>query len=103
MLAMMLRLAGHEARAAYDGPAALQAVADFTPEVVFLDIGLPGMDGYAVARRLRQTPGLGGVVLVAMTGYGDDEDRQRSRAAGFDHHLVKPAEPEAVEAILRSG
>jgi signal transduction histidine kinase/DNA-binding response OmpR family regulator len=91
-LATLLRLAGHETRVAHDGPEALGTAADFRPQVVVLDIGLPGMDGYEVARRLRADPKLGMVVLVAVTGYGRDRDRQRSREAGFDHHLVKPVE-----------
>jgi CheY-like chemotaxis protein len=103
MLALMLQLAGHDARAAFDGPSALAVAAGFIPEVVFLDIGMPGMDGYAVAHRLRETPGLENVVLVAMTGFNDPEDRQRARDAGFDHYLVKPADPEEVAKILRRG
>ena len=73
------------------------AAETFRPEIVFLDIGLPGMDGYDVARRLRQEPALAGLLLVALTGYGQDEDRRRSREAGFDHHLVKPVEPDALQ------
>jgi CheY-like chemotaxis protein len=97
----MLRITGHEVHTAHDGPAALAAAHRFRPEVVLLDIGLPGMSGYEVARRLRQDVGTGGVMLVAMTGYGQDEDRRRAREAGFDHHLVKPAAPTAVADLLR--
>jgi CheY-like chemotaxis protein len=68
--------------------------------VVFLDIGMPGMDGYEVARRLRQTPGLGKTVLAALTGWGQQEDRRRTAEAGFDHHLVKPPEPQLLESLL---
>ena len=89
-LATLVRLAGHEARVAHDGPAALEAAAAFRPQVVVLDIGLPGLTGYEVARRLRADPDLSGASLVAVTGYGRDEDRERARQAGFDHHLVKP-------------
>ncbi len=73
---------------------------DYTPDVVFLDIGMPGMDGYEVARRLRQQPGLENVVLAALTGWGQQEDRRRTAEAGFNHHLVKPPEPKAVESVL---
>jgi CheY-like chemotaxis protein len=100
-LALLLRLAGHEVLTAADGLQALEAAASFAPEVVFLDIGLPrGLDGYEVARRLRHLPGGREAVLVALTGYGQADDLARSRAAGFDHHLVKPAEPEAVYRLL---
>src|SRR5947208_1844527 len=73
---------------------------DFQPGMVFLDIGMPGMDGYEAARRLRGDPRLRGVVLVALTGWGQDEDRRRSREAGFDHHMVKPVEPAALMELL---
>jgi signal transduction histidine kinase/ActR/RegA family two-component response regulator len=100
-LALLLRLEGHEVRTAYDGPSALQAAVVHRPEVVLLDIGLPqGMDGYEVARRLRRQEGLEGVLLVAVTGYGQDEDRRRSREAGFDAHLVKPVELEEIRLQL---
>jgi CheY-like chemotaxis protein len=99
-LAMLVRLAGQEVRVAYDGPTALLIAEAFRPQVVFLDIGMPGMDGYAVARRLREDPELMPAVLVAMTGWGQEEDRRRSLQAGFDHHLVKPAEPAELEQML---
>jgi len=99
-LGMLLELQGHEVRVASSGVAALEITKAFTPDVVFLDIGMPGMDGYEVARRLRQQPSLGNVVLAALTGWGQKEDRRRTTAAGFDHHLVKPPEPRAVEAVL---
>ncbi len=70
------------------------------PEVVLLDIGLPGMDGYEVASRLRATPGLAGLRLVAVTGYGQESDRRRARLAGFDHHLVKPVDLDRLRALL---
>jgi CheY-like chemotaxis protein len=99
-LAVLLRLEGHEVRVAHDGPAALAAVEADPPDLVFLDIGMPVMNGYDVARRLRRRPGLGGLVLVAVTGWGQEEDRRRSREAGFDHHLVKPVEPDALHPLL---
>jgi signal transduction histidine kinase len=99
-LAMLLKVEGHEVRTASDGPAALDVAATFRPEVVFLDLGLPRMDGYEVARRLRAQPNAAGVLLVALTGYGQEEDRRRSEEAGFDAHLIKPADPEAVQQLL---
>jgi CheY-like chemotaxis protein len=101
MLALMLRLGGHDARTAYDGESALATAISFVPEVAFLDLNLPGMSGYELARRLRPEPTLDRLILVAMTGFGDDEDRQRTREAGFDHHLVKPADPQVVEKLFR--
>jgi PAS domain S-box-containing protein len=99
-LAMLLELHGHEVRVAYSGMAALEMTKTYTPGVVFLDIGMPGMDGYEVARRLRQQPGLGNVVLAALTGWGQQADRRRTAEAGFNHHLVKPPEPQAIENVL---
>jgi signal transduction histidine kinase/DNA-binding response OmpR family regulator len=99
-LALLLRLAGHEVCVAHDGPTAVALAADFGPQLVLLDIGLPGMDGYAVARRLRAQPNAHKTLLVALTGYGQEEDVRRSREAGFDHHLVKPADPEALATVF---
>jgi CheY-like chemotaxis protein len=100
-LALLLRLWGHEARTAHDGATALEVARAFRPEVVLLDIGLPGgLDGFQVGRRLRAEPGLGEVLLVALTGYGQEEDRRRSQAAGFDHFLVKPVGPAELERLL---
>jgi CheY-like chemotaxis protein len=99
-LALGFGAIGHEVRLAQDGLSALETAAEFHPEVVLLDIGLPGMDGYEVGRRLRATTGPEGIVLVALTGYGQEEDRQRAREAGFDHHLVKPITPDAILAAL---
>ena len=98
-LAILLEALGHEVQVAYDGPSALEKAVDFRPDVVLLDIGLPGLNGYEVAKRIRQ-PSLKNMVLVAMTGYGLDADRQRSQDAGFDHHLVKPADFGEVQKIL---
>ncbi|HJT75642.1 MAG TPA: ATP-binding protein, partial [Gemmataceae bacterium] len=102
-VALLLRTRGHEVRTAHDGAAALQAAEAFRPEVVLLDIGLPRMDGYEVARRLRDQVGLHEALLVALTGYGRDEDRRRAEEAGFDAHLVKPADPAALQAVLNAG
>ncbi len=99
-LAMLLRLQGHEVRVAYSGIEALEMTKTYSPDMVYLDIGMPGMDGYQVARRLRQQPGLEKVVLAALTGWGQQEDRRRTAEAGFDHHLVKPPEPKALESVL---
>ncbi len=101
-LAALLRLGGMEVRVVQDGPSALEAARAFRPEVVLLDIGLPGMDGYEVARRLRVQPLTRDAVLVAVTGYGRDEDRLLSRQAGFDYHLVKPVDLATLQAVLAS-
>ena len=99
-VAMLLRAFGHEARVAHDGASAMQAALEFLPEVVLLDIGLPVTNGYQVAKWIRQEPALKDVVLVALTGYGQESDLQRSREAGFDHHLVKPVDFAKIECIL---
>ncbi|MEX2306116.1 MAG: ATP-binding protein [Pirellulales bacterium] len=101
-LAMLLRVSGHDVRMAHDGPAALEAALDYRPDVALMDIGLPGLDGFEVAKRMRQQPILQKAVLVAMTGYGTESDRQRSQEAGFDHYLVKPVQFEKVQEILAS-
>jgi PAS domain S-box-containing protein len=101
-MTMLLNLHGYVARAAYRGEDALDVAADLRPHAVLLDIGLPGMDGYEVAERLRALPELAGAMLIAMTGYGQAEDRARSAAAGFSHHLVKPVDLETLHALLRS-
>jgi PAS domain S-box-containing protein len=99
-LATLLRLQGQNVQVAYDGPAALAAAEGFRPELVFLDIGMPGMDGYEVARRLRRQPENEKTLLVALTGWGQKEDRQRSKEAGFDHHLTKPAGAQTLRELL---
>ncbi len=99
-LAMLLRLMGNEVHASYDGPSALEAAAAFGPDVVLMDIGLPGMSGHEVARRLREQPGLDKVVLVAVTGWGHEEDRRLAREAGFDSHMVKPIDVNALQELL---
>ena len=99
-MAMLLELGGHAVRTAADGEQALLAAAEFVPEVVILDIGLPLLDGYEVARRMRKMPQLHEVLLVAVSGYGQREDRAAALAAGFDHHFVKPADPELIAACI---
>ncbi len=99
-LAMLLRLYGHDVKVSHTGPAALQAVPVHRPDVVLLDLGLPGMDGYEVARRLREQGEFEKVPLLAMTGYGQEADRERTKEAGFNHHLVKPIDPEKLQDLL---
>jgi two-component system CheB/CheR fusion protein len=99
-LSGLMRRQGHEVRIAHDGHQAIEVASTFLPELGLVDIGLPGMTGLEVAQRLRQLPGFDRVVLVAMTGYGQPEDRRRSAEAGFDHHLVKPVPPEQIQKIL---
>jgi CheY-like chemotaxis protein len=99
-LAMLLQLDGHEVHIAHDGPAALAAAGEFAPQVVMLDIGLPGLDGYGVARALREQPGTRDILLVAISGYGQEEDRQLSHEAGFDYHFVKPIDFLEVRRVL---
>ena len=101
-LCMLLQLWGHEARCAFDGRQALDVVEAFEPDVVLLDIGLPGMSGYDLAARMRERPTLREVTLIAVTGYGQEEDRRRVRAAGFDHHLVKPVDPDTLERLMNT-
>jgi two-component system CheB/CheR fusion protein len=101
-IALLFELNGHHVRMAHDGPAALEIAYSFHPQVIVLDIGLPGMDGYEVARRLRSEAQMQSVNLIALTGYGQSEDRQRSIAAGFNHHLVKPVDPEVLQTLIAS-
>jgi CheY-like chemotaxis protein len=97
---MLLKASGHDVRTAHDGLSAVETAIAYRPNVVLLDIGLPGLNGYEVARRLRQHPNLKNTVLIALTGYGQDTDRQASKQAGFDHHLVKPARFDQLNKIL---
>ena len=96
MLELALSLEGHQVRLAFDGYDAVEAAAEFQPDAVVLDIGLPRMNGYEAARGIRRIPGLGGVLIIAATGYGQDIDREKSRDAGFDLHLVKPIDLDAL-------
>ncbi|CAN5122846.1 hypothetical protein BH11PSE11_BH11PSE11_24190 [soil metagenome] len=100
MLSTVLTMNGHVSQIAHDGYQALEAVREFRPEVAFLDIGMPGMNGYETAIALRKIPGLEHVILVALTGWGSENDRAKSQAAGFNHHLTKPAELAAVTRLL---
>ncbi|HZH06601.1 MAG TPA: ATP-binding protein, partial [Lautropia sp.] len=100
-LAELLALKGHETRAVTQSKAALQLATEFEPEVVLLDIGLPEIDGFELARLLRQMPHTRNSLLVAVTGYGQPEDRKATSAAGFDHHLVKPVSLRQIEELLR--
>lgn len=101
-LTALLSLKGHDARMAHDGHEALQQAEQFHPDVVFLDIGMPTLDGHETAKIIRQQPWGKQMVLVALTGWGQTEDRRRSKDAGFNHHMVKPADPAAVEKLLAS-
>jgi CheY-like chemotaxis protein len=99
-LTMLLGLWGHDVQSAADGPTAVETAAAHRPDVVLLDISLPGMSGYEVADRLRANPDLRDTVLVAMTGYGQAEDKKETRRAGFSLHLVKPVEPDMLQKLL---
>lgn len=99
-LAMLLRMQGHDVQIAHDGLTALELAGKLLPELIFLDLGMPRMDGYEVARRMRQQPEFEHVVLAALTGWGQKEDRLRSAEAGFDYHLVKPVEMKDIERVL---
>lgn len=99
-LSTLLTLQGHEVKVVYSGSEALDVVTSFLPHIVLLDIGMPFMDGYEVSRRLRRMPGLESTVLVALTGWGQDDDRRKSAEVGFDHHLMKPLEMSVLQAIL---
>jgi CheY-like chemotaxis protein len=98
----LLRAWGHEVRTLYDGQSVISIVAEYQPDVVLLDIGIPKISGYDLARQLRQSESSRHIVLVAFTGYGQDDDRRRVREAGFDHHLLKPLEAESLEKIIDS-
>jgi CheY-like chemotaxis protein len=100
MLGMLLSAAGHEVTVEYDAAGAIERSHILHPQVCLLDIGLPDMDGYALAHRLRTTPGLEQATLIAITGYGQDEARKKSTAAGFDHHLVKPIDTAKLLALF---
>jgi two-component system CheB/CheR fusion protein len=97
---MLLELQGYTVQTAVDGPSGIGTALKFKPEAILLDIGLPGMDGYEVARRLRQMPETEKTLLIALSGYGQMEDRRKSKEAGFDHHLVKPANAAQLQTLI---
>ncbi len=99
-IAMLLRALGQQVKVVFSGPAAVETAEEYQPNIVLLDIGLPGMSGFDVARRLRQMRSLDGVRLIALTGYGQDEDKQRAQEAGFDQFLVKPVGLDALRTLL---
>jgi CheY-like chemotaxis protein len=99
-LRLLLELLGHDVRVAYTGRAGLAIAREWVPDVVVCDIGLPELDGYGVARELRHTSATASTHLIALTGYGQEEDRRRSLEAGFDVHLTKPAEPELLQKLI---
>jgi len=99
-LAQLLTLSGHDARTAGDGSQAMRVAQEFHPEVVFCDLGLPGMNGFDLAKELRTLPFGRDIVLAALTGYGQPSDREKTARAGFDAHLVKPVDPSVIESFL---
>jgi len=101
-LALLLRLSAGEVRVAHSGQEALELLGGYRPDVALLDIGMPGMSGYELAARIRRRPELQPIVLIALTGWGQDDDRRRSHEAGFDHHLVKPVAPRTLQSLLGS-
>ena len=101
-LAMFLKIKGYEVGTAYDGEQAVEAAEALRPDVALLDIGMPNLDGYDACRRIRQQPWGQGMFLIALTGWGQEEDRRRTEEAGFDQHLVKPVDPAALMKLLAS-
>jgi CheY-like chemotaxis protein len=99
-MAALIDMMGGASRVAHDGGEALRLVPEIEPQLVLLDIGLPGMDGYEVARRLRQLPQTRKALFIALTGYGQKEDRAQAAAAGFQHHFIKPADPRAIHSVI---
>jgi CheY-like chemotaxis protein len=100
MYRMLIELSGHEVLVAENGVRGLEMLKSARPDIALVDIGLPGMDGYEIARRFRAEPDGHRVLLVALTGYGSSTDRDRSRQAGFDLHLLKPVDPQALKSLL---
>ena len=103
MMRVLLRGQGYEVKLAYTGHEAIEVAGGFRPEVVLLDLDLPGMDGYEVASRLRREECYRDATIIAVSGYGQEEDRRRSKEAGFDHHLVKPLDHDALLSLLSAG
>ena len=97
---MILRAMGHDVRVAHDGAEALEIAAAFQPEAALVDLGMPNMNGYLLARRLREWRWTRNAVLIAVTGWGGERERERAKDAGFDHHLLKPAQPEQIAELL---
>jgi CheY-like chemotaxis protein len=102
-IAMLLKILGCEVRTARGGPSALKALTEFSPEFALIDIGLPGIDGFELARRIRKMTAFKNIILIAQTGWGSDEDRKESRQAGFNYHLIKPLDFQVLEMILTGG
>ncbi|HVL57348.1 MAG TPA: response regulator [Burkholderiaceae bacterium] len=100
LLAELLAMTGHDIRIAADGPAAIATALEFDPDIVLCDIGLPGMDGYEVARELRRLPRGESMTLAALTGYGEESARAEAARAGFDEHLMKPVDPTYLESFI---
>jgi len=100
-LQLLLQLAGHEVRTATSGTRALEVAATFLPDVALLDLEMPELNGFDVARRIREAPWGKRIVLIALTGWGHEEDRRRTAEAGFDHHLTKPIPPDAIDELIR--
>jgi CheY-like chemotaxis protein len=96
----LLEILGQQTHKAHEGNAAIQAAADYQPDLIFMDIGLPGISGHEAAARIRKDLGMSGVYMVALSGYGTEEDRRKSMYAGFDTHLVKPLDPTLLPGIL---
>lgn len=101
-LAMMLDILGQETRQAHDGQAAVHAAAEYQPDIIFMDIGLPVISGHEAAQKIRKELGMGGVYMIALSGYGTEDDRKRSLAAGFNTHMVKPLDPSMLPGLLAS-
>jgi CheY-like chemotaxis protein len=96
----LLTLSGHQVQTAHEGHAAVRIALSFRPEFIFMDLGMPGLDGFAAAQRLRREPGFDAVRIIAVTAYGTEDDRRRSREAGFDQHYLKPIDPRFLESLL---
>jgi two-component system CheB/CheR fusion protein len=101
-LRLLLQIWGYDVMVALDGVEALTVARQYQPDIVLLDLGLPGLDGVEVARQLRREPGLAQALLVAVTGHSGDQERRRTRAAGCDHHLIKPVDPQRLKTLLEA-
>ena len=100
VLALTLRVLGNDVKTAYDGLSAIEVASEFRPHLMLLDIGMPKLNGYETARRIREQPWGNELVLVALTGWGQEEDRRKAEEAGFDHHLIKPVEPATLQKLI---